>query len=136
MRSDPGNHAVPTHFSHQHSNRTIGSASALLYTLIAIAVIFGCTSTATVRVEQVTGEWEKHDDRLPPIHLRLWLERDTLRARLRLSGTESSGTAKLEGNLLRLDLSRGGEPMEGEFLSPTELELRFGLNPYRLRKKS
>ena len=92
-------------------------------------------SAASPLLSQITGDWEKQEETLPPIQLRLWIERDTLRARLRLSGSESAGTATLHGRELRLRLSGRPEQLTGEFVSPKELELRFarGTQTYRLR---
>ena len=86
---------------------------------------------------RVTGEWEKEEQTLPPIHLRLWLERDTLRARLRLSGSESFGIGTFDGRTLRLDLSGRAQPIRAELVSENELELRLaeGTDAYRLRRK-
>ncbi len=83
--------------------------------------------------EQVIGAWEKDDDTLPPVHLRLWLERDTLRARLRLSGSESAGTATIQGSEIQLRLSGRDVTIVGEFISKTELRLGLGGRSYLLR---
>jgi hypothetical protein len=85
----------------------------------------------------VTGDWEKEEQTLPPIHLRLWLERDTLRARLRLSGSESFGTGAFDGRTLRLDLSGRPAPMRAELTSADALELRLaeGTDAYLLRRR-
>lgn len=98
--------------------------------------IIACRPVPHPGPEQMTGDWEKQEQTLPPIHLRLWLERDTLRARLRLSGSESIGTARLDGRELRLILSGRAEQFTGTLISPNELELRFGRGgrTYRLRK--
>ena len=103
--------------------------------IIAAIAVIACRAPALPGPEQVTGEWEKQEQTLPPIHLRLWLERDTLRARLRLSGSESTGTATFDGRELHLALS-GREPLTGQLISPDELELRFssGARAYRLRR--
>lgn len=87
--------------------------------------------------EQLTGDWEKEEQTLPPIHLRLWLERDTLRARLRLSGSESFGTGTFDGRTLRLELSGRAGPIVAELISANEFELRFadGTAAYRLKRK-
>ena len=89
-------------------------------------------------MEDITGDWEKQEQTLPPIHLRLWLERDTLRARLRLSGSESFGTARLDGRQLHLDLSGRAERLEGTLISTNEIELRLGRTGegYRLRRRT
>jgi heat shock protein HslJ len=91
---------------------------------------------ASLRAEDLTGDWEKMETTLPPIQLRIWLERDTLRARLRLSGSESTGTATIVGSELRLTLTGRGEQLTGTLVSPNELALRFssGAPAYRLRR--
>jgi hypothetical protein len=98
--------------------------------------IMACRPVPHPGPEEMTGDWEKQEQTLPPIHLRLWLERDTLRARLRLSGSESTGTATVDGRELRLDLSGRAEGLTGTLISANELELRFGRGgrAYRLRK--
>jgi heat shock protein HslJ len=90
---------------------------------------------ARPQLEQVAGEWEKREETLPPIHLTLRVERDTLRARLRLSGSESTGMATFDGRHLRLALD-GRPPMRAELVSATELLLRFTADGevYRLRR--
>jgi len=99
------------------------------------ATIIACRLSASPAMEDITGEWEKQEQTLPPIHLRLWLDRDTLRARLRLSGSESTGKATLNGRELRLDLSGRAEQLTGTLISANELELRFAPGrAYRLRK--
>jgi hypothetical protein len=102
----------------------------------AAATIIACRLSASPAREEIIGEWEKQEQTLPPIHLSLWLERDTLRARLRLSGSESIGTARLAGRELRLDLSGRAEQLTGTLVSANELELRFARagEGYRLRK--
>src|SRR5688572_28199449 len=111
---------------------------------ICVLLILACSPpreshqpAAARDVLQVTGDWEKEEQTLPPIHLRLWLERDTLRARLRLSGSESFGTGTFDGRMLRLDLADRAQPLRGELLSVDELELRFtgSADAYRLLRK-
>ena len=92
---------------------------------------------ASPRAEDITGDWEKLENTLPPIQLRLWVERDTLRARLRLSGSESIGTATIVGRELRLTLAGRTEQLTGELVSPNELELHFPRpSSYRLRRRN
>jgi hypothetical protein len=97
--------------------------------------MIACRLSPSPGVEEITGEWEKQEQTLPPIHLSLWVERDTLRARLRLSGSESFGTAKLDGRALHLDLS-GREQLTAKLVSTNQLELRLARTGegYRLRK--
>jgi hypothetical protein len=103
--------------------------------IVCAATIIACRLSASPGVEDITGDWEKQEQTLPPIHLSLWLERDTLRARLRLSGSDLTGTARLTGRELRLDLSGRAEQITGTLVSASELELRFGeREPYRLQK--
>ena len=87
--------------------------------------------------EDVVGEWEKIEQTLPPIHLRLWLDRDTLRARLRLSGRESHGTATFDGANLQVDLGQRGGRLTGVPVKADELEVRLppGSTAYRLKKR-
>lgn len=88
--------------------------------------------------EDVVGEWEKIEQTLPPIHLRLWLDRDTLRARLRLSGRELHGTATFNGTDVQVDLGQPGERLTGVLVKAGELEVRLppGSTAYRLRKRN
>ncbi len=111
---------------------------------ICVLLILACSQPRESRQSEsapdsarVTGEWEKEEQTLPPIHLRLWLERDTLRVRLRLSGSESFGTGTFDGRTLRLDLAGRAGPISAQFTSADELELRFaeGTDAYRLRRK-
>ena len=122
----------------QTRNRSLArsaiAALALLGAGSAVQVVSACAPTLSPGVEEVVGDWERDEDTLPPIHLRLWVERDTLRARLRLSGSESIGVATLDGSALRLRLSGRPETLVGEFRSKTELELGLGQQFYRLRK--
>jgi hypothetical protein len=100
------------------------------------ATIIACRLSPSPGVEDITGDWEKQGQTLPPIHLSLWLERDTLRARLRLSGSESTGTARLDGRVLHVDLSGRAEQLTGRLISASTLELRRTRTGevYRLRK--
>jgi heat shock protein HslJ len=116
------------------SHYVLGGDSLVIVTAPGRRLVF--TPLAAARhAAQVTGEWEKEEQTLPPIHLRLWVERDTLRARLRLSGSESFGIASFDGRALRLDLSGRARPLEAELVAPNELELRLGARGYRLRRR-
>ena len=90
------------------------------------------------RPDAVIGEWEKEEQTLPPIHLRLWVDGDILRARLRLSGRESIGTATFNGKELRVDLGQRWERLTGVLVTANELDLRFATTgrAYRLRKRN
>ncbi|HVE80061.1 MAG TPA: META domain-containing protein [Gemmatimonadaceae bacterium] len=92
---------------------------------------------AVPRLDQVVGDWEKPEETLPPIALTLRRDGDAMRARLRLSGSESSGRAVLEGTVLRLDLEGRPRQITGELVSLTELRLLLdpAAAPYRLVKK-
>ncbi len=93
---------------------------------------------ARARREDVVGEWEKVEQTLPPVHLRLWLDRDILRARLRLSGRELHGTATFNGTDLQVDLGQRGERLTGVLVKEGELEVRLSprSTAYRLRKRN
>ncbi len=114
----------------------VRSLAWLVFGIVALAALSACAREWAPRAEQVAGGWEKEEDTLPPIHLLLWLERDTLRARLRLSGSESAGTATVDGTELRLRLAGRPDVLVGEFLSETELRFELGTKAYRLRRKS
>jgi hypothetical protein len=86
----------------------------------------------------VLGEWQKIDDTLPPINLELTRAGEDLQARLRLSGVDLNGTAELDGSQLLLVVPGRTEPLIGEFISSTELRLRFDApaGSYTLRKRT
>ena len=103
----------------------------------SLAAFMACARQSSPRIADVVGSWEKEEQTLPPISLDLSSDGDLLRARLRLSGSESNGTAVLDGSTLRLSL-QGREKLSGEFVSMTELRLRFGsgADAYILRKQN
>ena len=73
------------------------------------------------------GQWEKDDERLPPISLTLTTARDGMVARLRLSGSEWHGTAVLDGT--RLTMSFPNRPkVIGQLVAEKELTLRFDVS--------
>ena len=77
------------------------------------------------------------DDKLPPISLQITAERVGLRARLRLSGSESIGSASLNGRELRVTFGDGRATMVAEVVSRTQLRLRLQATgpEYRLTKR-
>ena len=97
-----------------------------LLALFLIPFLAACT-TKVFTPDDALGEWEKEGPSLPPINLLLSRDGARLLARLRLSGIELNGVAKLEDNRLLLDFPTRG-PMAGEFTSITSLNLRLG-NP-------
>jgi hypothetical protein len=104
----------------------------LLATLFAMA----CGGPAAPTAADVTGEWLKEDQSLPPVSLMLTRDSSAgLRARLRLSGVEAFGNATLSGDQISIAFD-GRPPLTGAFISSTELDLSFGAsNTYRLRKQ-
>lgn len=118
------------------SHYLLGGDSLVIITAPARRLVFTAAS-ARSSAAQLAGDWEKEEQTLPPIHLRLWLDGDSLRARLRLSGSESFGVARFDGRALRIDLSGRAEPLLGELIATNELELRLtrGARGYLLRRK-
>jgi hypothetical protein len=107
--------------------------------LIFIALIaVACQRPAAPRVvDDIAGDWQKLEKSMPPIDLTLTRTGSDLRARLRLSGRESFGTATLDGTHLRIKLDDQMEPLTGELLSNVELTLKLGLptDDQRLHKQ-
>jgi hypothetical protein len=140
---------VPSRYAHAHPGTEVrmSNAERFIRSWVAATCVLlslACSQPPESRqpagapdAARVTGDWEKEEQTLPPIHLRLWLERDTLRARLRLSGSESFGTGTFDGRTLRLYLSGRAGPLEADLVSANELTLRFGegTDAYRLRRK-
>ena len=90
--------------------------------LFLVAFLTACTDNA-LQPDDVLGDWEKQEDSLPPVNLFLSKHGARLLARLRLSGVELNGVARLEDNQLYLDFPNR-EPMKGEFTSGSSLNLR------------
>ena len=88
-----------------------------------ITLVAGCAPDV-IAPDDVLGEWEKQGESLPPINLVLSRESTRLLARLRLSGVELNGLARLEGNQLYLDFPNR-QPITGAFTSKVRLELRL-----------
>lgn len=108
-----------------------------LFLLVAVAPLLGaCASFSGPEIDDVVGEWQKDDDRLPPVHLLITRDGSALSARVRLSGIERMGTAAVDGRRLILTLTEPTDVVEGEFTSSTELmlQLRRDGEPYRLLK--
>ena len=105
--------------------------------VIALALITACSPPAEPRLDEIAGDWQKEEQTLPPISLELTRRGEVLHARLRLSGTESIGTAVLDGATLRVQLPGRDAPLIGTLVSPTELDFRLdpARPPYRLRKQ-
>lgn len=112
---------------------------ALLIGVLAVAACAGSSTPngPTLRVADVVGQWIKLDTSLPPIDLLLTRDGDVVRARMRLSGSESNGTATVDGAEVKLRFP-GRADIVGKFLSESELELQFDLPPQqqRLQKQS
>jgi hypothetical protein len=98
--------------------------AAFVVAVVATAVA-SCMAADTIRPTDVLGEWSRPGDSFPPVNLTLSDSGSGLRARLRLSGTETHGSATIEGHQLRLALD-GRPEMSGEWVSKTELRLHFG----------
>jgi len=106
---------------------------AWLASLLLVGVVIACAAKR-VAVEGIVGEWEKQDNSLPPIHLVLSKDGIQIRARLRLSGVDLSGTAQLDGDQLRLNFS-GRNEIKARFTSATTLLLAMGDREYLLSKR-
>jgi hypothetical protein len=112
--------------------------------LVGALVLAACSSGTNspngpmLRVSDVVGQWIKVDKSLPPIDLLLTRDGDIVRARLRLSGSESNGTATVDGSEVTLRFPDRSNPIVGKFLSESELELQFDLPApqQRLRKQT
>jgi hypothetical protein len=104
-----------------------------------MAGALSCRRSSPLSTEEITGEWQKPGQELPPISLLITAEGSGFRARLRLSGVDRRASAKVSGTTLRLDFddSLGPGEIEGRFVSKTELDLRLkpGGAPYRLRRR-
>jgi len=94
--------------------------------ILSALVLAACQRPVGPRVDDVAGDWLKLEQSLPPVDLTLTRSGSELRARLRLSGRESFGTATLDGTKLRITLEGQTEPLVGEFVSNVELTLEFG----------
>jgi hypothetical protein len=108
---------------------------ALLIGALALVACTGSSSTPngpTLRVADVVGQWIKVEKSLPPIDLLLSRDGDLVRARLRLSGSESNGTATVDGSQVTLRFPDRGD-IVGKFVSESELELQFDLPPQQQR---
>ena len=108
---------------------------ALLIGALALVACNGSSSTPngpTLRVADVVGQWIKVEKSLPPIDLLLSRDGDIVRARLRLSGSESNGTATVDGSQVTLRFPDRGD-IVGKFVSESELELQFDLPPQQQR---
>jgi hypothetical protein len=107
--------------------------------LLALSFIIGaaCASSTAPRGDDLVGEWLKEDKSLPPINLTVTRSGADLRARLRLSGTERSGSLFVNGTHLLVTLDGTPEPLTGELVSTLDLDLRLTATgqPYRLRKQ-
>ena len=94
----------------------------ILTALIAVA----CQGPVAPRGDNIAGDWLKLEKSMPPVNLTFTRTGSDLRARLRLSGRESFGTATLDGTHLRIKLDDQDEPLLGELLSNVELTLKIG----------
>ena len=93
----------------------------ILTALIAVA----CQRPVAPRSDDIAGDWLKLEKSMPPVSLTFTQTGSDLRARLRLSGRESFGTATLDGTHLRIKLDDQAEPLLGELLSDVELSLKL-----------
>jgi hypothetical protein len=93
----------------------------ILTALIAV----GCQRPVAPRTDDIAGDWLKLEKSMPPVNLTFTRTGSDLRARLRLSGRESFGTATLDGTHLRIKLDDQAEPLLGELLSDVELSLKL-----------
>lgn len=107
---------------------------ALLIGALALAACNGSRTPngPTLRVADIVGQWTKVEKSLPPIDLLLSRDGDIVRARLRLSGSESNGTATVDGAQVTLHFPDRGD-LVGKFISESELELQFDLPPQQQR---
>jgi|SRR5688572_24237412 len=97
---------------------------AFLFSVVLIVAFLTSCGDNAIQPDDVLGEWEKQEDSLPPVNLVLSREGGRLLARLRLSGVELNGTARLEDSQLYLEFPNR-EPMTGEFTSGSSLNLRL-----------
>ena len=93
----------------------------ILTALIAV----GCQRPVAPRTTDIAGDWFKLEKSMPSVNLTFTRTGSDLRARLRLSGRESFGTATLDGTHLRIKLDDQAEPLLGELLSDVELSLKL-----------
>lgn len=116
--------------------RVMTRTLARAVSLAGMAFVLACSGNLAPTTDEVLGEWEKQDDKLPPISLTLARDGGGVRVRLRLSGVEVHGTATVDGRSLRVTLPNRPE-LVGEFQSRTELTLRFeaGGPTYLLAKR-
>src|SRR4051812_20086687 len=107
----------------------------LLAIFCALAV--GCRREDALSTEEMVGEWQKATRSLPPVNLLITAEGTELRARLRLSGAESRGRVSVDGSHFTVKFEDDRAPLEGDFLTKTELRLRAHPNgeAYVLRKR-
>ena len=105
--------------------------------ILSALVLAACQRPAAPRVDDVAGDWLKLEKSMPPVDLTLTRSGSDLRARLRLSGRESFGTATVDGMNLRITFDGQGEPLVGEFVSNVELTLKLGspVTEQHLRKQ-
>ena len=99
------------------------SALRCLAAIFLITLLAACTPKV-ITPDAAVGEWQKLEESLPPINLVLSRDGTRLLARLRLSGVELNGLARLQDNQLYLDFPNR-EPITGEFTSKVSLELRL-----------
>lgn len=104
-------------------SRVIGIFARAL-ALTGMAFIVACSGSLAPTTDEILGDWQKQDDKLPPISLMLARDGEVVRARLRLSGVEVHGTAIVDRRSLRVALP-GRPELTGEFASSTELTVRF-----------
>lgn len=104
--------------------RVMTRTLARAVSLAGMAFIVACSGSFAPTTDEILGDWQKQDDKLPPISLTLTRQGEVVRARLRLSGVEAHGTATVDRRTLRVALP-GRPELTGEFVSSSELTLRF-----------
>jgi hypothetical protein len=105
--------------------------------ILSVLVLAACQRPVAPGVDDVAGNWLKLEKSMPPVDLTLTRSGTDLRARLRLSGRESFGTATIDGTNLRIAFEDQTEPLVGEFASNVELTLKLGspVTEQHLRKQ-
>ncbi len=99
---------------------------------------FACASPSSApAADTLVGSWQKDDTSLPPITLTVSREGSDLRARLRLSGTESNGVIVRDGTHIIITLEGSRGILTGELLSASDLELSLPAagSSYKLHKQ-
>lgn len=127
-------------FAHVRAIRTLRGAMTTFVLLLAIScrAVSPESPATVVSMVDVRGNWQKLDDRLPPISLDITEAGTTMRARLRLSGVQLDGelTGTPRALVLRFPSAVGERTMTATVVSLTEMRLQMapGGETFTLRK--